>query len=67
MVDTLDNVAPAVTITSPAEASNDAAQTITGTVTSGGGAMVGQAVTFTDNGAALATAPFTPTATSPRR
>ena len=57
VVDTLDNVAPTVTITSAAEASNEAAQTITGTVTSGGqrhGRR--QAVTFKDNGMALATA-----------
>jgi len=38
VVDTLDNVAPTVTITSAAEANNVAAQTITGTVVSGGAA-----------------------------
>ncbi|MCK1494931.1 hypothetical protein IVB14_32120 [Bradyrhizobium sp. 180] len=57
VVDTLDNVAPTVTITSAAEASKTAAQTITGTVVSGGtAAIVGQTVTLTDNGVALATA-----------
>ena len=44
----VDNIAPTVTITSAAEASNTAAQTITGTVTSGGTAtVVGQTVTLT--------------------
>ena len=57
MVDTLDNVAPTVTITSAAEASKVAAQTITGTVASGGtAAVVGQTVTLTDNGTTLGTA-----------
>src|SRR5581483_7899178 len=57
VVDTLDNVPPTVTITSAAEASRNASQTITGTVTSGGAAaVVGQTVTLTDNGTALGTA-----------
>ena len=57
LVDTLDSVAPSVTITSAAEASNVAAQTISGTVASGGTAsVVGQTVALTDNGAALGTA-----------
>ena len=57
VVDTLDNIAPTVTITSAAEASNVAAQTITGTVASGGAAtVVGQTVTLTDNGTTLGTA-----------
>ena len=57
VVDTLDNVAPTVTIASAAEASNVAAQTITGTVTAGGTATVaGQTVTLTDNGTTLGTA-----------
>ena len=57
VVDTLDNVAPTVTITSAAEASNVANQTITGTVVSGGTAtVVGQTVTLTDNGTTLGTA-----------
>jgi uncharacterized repeat protein (TIGR03803 family) len=56
VVDTLDNIAPTVTISSAAEASNVAAQTITGTVASGGtAAVVGQTVTLTDNGAVLGT------------
>lgn len=56
VVDTLTD-APSVSITSPAEASNAAGQTITGTVVAGGTAtVVGQTVTLTDNGAALATA-----------
>ncbi len=56
VVDTLDNIAPTVTITSAAEAGNVAAQTITGTVVSGGVAsVVGQTVTLTDNGTTLAT------------
>jgi uncharacterized repeat protein (TIGR03803 family) len=57
VVDTLDNVVPTVTITSAAEASSVAAQTITGTVASGGTAAVaGQTVTLTDNGITLGTA-----------
>jgi len=57
VVDTLDNVAPTATITSAAEASKIADQTITGTVTSGGAAtVVGQTVTLTDNGTAIGTA-----------
>ncbi|WP_027573953.1 S-layer family protein [Bradyrhizobium sp. WSM1743] len=57
VVDTLDNIPPTVTITSAAEASNIAAQTITGTVVSGGAAaVVGQTVTVTDNGVTLGTA-----------
>jgi hypothetical protein len=57
VVDMLDNVAPTVTITSPAESGGIAAQAITGTVTSGGAAaVVGQIVTLTDNGTTLGTA-----------
>src|SRR5581483_2807132 len=57
VVDTLDNVPPTVIITSAAEASRNASQTITGTVTSGGAAtVVGQTVTLTDNGTTLGTA-----------
>jgi hypothetical protein len=57
VVDTLDNIAPTVSITSAAEASNVASQTITGTVTSGGAAVVaGQTVTLTDNGTVIGTA-----------
>ncbi|WP_316175741.1 choice-of-anchor tandem repeat GloVer-containing protein [Bradyrhizobium sp. SZCCHNRI1073] len=57
VVDTLDNIAPTVTITSAAEASNVAAQTITGTVSlDGAAAVVGQTVTVTDNGTTLGTA-----------
>ena len=60
LVDKLDSVAPSVTITSAAEASNVAAQTISGTVASGGTAsVVGQTVALTDNGAALGTAQVT--------
>ena len=56
-MDTLDNMAPTVTITSAAEASNVATQTISGTVASGGtAAVVGQTVTLTDNGTVLGTA-----------
>ncbi len=48
-------IVPALAITSSGEASSEASQTITGTVTSGGGATVaGQTVTLTDNGVALA-------------
>ena len=51
LTDTIDSVAPTVTLTSKAEASNVATQTIAGTVVSGGTAAVaGQTVTFTDNG-----------------
>ncbi|WP_316233882.1 hypothetical protein, partial [Bradyrhizobium sp. SZCCHNR2020] len=51
------NVLPIVTITSPAEASTVANQTITGTVSSGGAAaVVGQTVTLTDNGTTIGTA-----------
>src|SRR5581483_4074863 len=57
VVDTLDNVPPTVTIASAAEASKNASQTITGTVTSGGAAtIVGQTVTLADNGTTLGTA-----------
>jgi hypothetical protein len=57
VVDTLDNIAPTVTISSAAETSNVAAQTISGTVTSGGAAVVvGQTVTLTDNGTTLGAA-----------
>ncbi len=57
VVDTFDNIPPTVTITSAAEASNNASQTITGTVSSGGAAaVVGQTVTLTDNGTVLGTA-----------
>ena len=57
MVDTLDNIAPTVTISSVAEASNVATKLISGTVVSGGtAAVVGQTVTLTDNGIALGTA-----------
>ena len=57
VVDTLDNIAPTVTITSAAEASRNATQTVTGTVVSGGAATVaGQTVTLTDNGVTLGTA-----------
>jgi hypothetical protein len=57
VVDTLDNVPPTVAITSAAEASNVATQTITGTVTSGGTAtVIGQTVTLTDNGTTIGTA-----------
>ena len=59
--DTLDNIPPTVTITSTTEASNDARQTISGTVTSGGAAaVVGQTVTFTDNGTTLGSATVQP-------
>ena len=54
VVDTLDNIAPTIVIASAAEASNQPSQTIAGTVTSGGAALVvGQTVTLTDNGVAL--------------
>ncbi|BAM91984.1 putative calcium binding hemolysin protein [Bradyrhizobium oligotrophicum S58] len=57
VVDLRNNAAPTVTITSAAETSNVAVQTITGTVTSGGIAKVaGQTVTLTDNGVPLGTA-----------
>lgn len=56
IVYTLDDIAPTVTITSAAEASNIAGQTISGTVVSGGVAVVvGQTVTVTDNGVTLGT------------
>ena len=56
VVDTLDNIAPTIVIASAAEASNQPSQTIAGTVTSGGAALVvGQSVTLTDNGVALTT------------
>jgi hypothetical protein len=51
---TLDSVAPTVTISSTEEASNVANQTITGSIISGGAAVVvGQTVTLTDNGTTL--------------
>ncbi len=57
VIDTLDAIAPTVAITSPAEASNVAAQTIAGTAASGGtAAVIGRTVILTDNGAALGTA-----------
>ncbi|WP_409999057.1 beta strand repeat-containing protein, partial [Bradyrhizobium sp. SZCCHNRI2007] len=57
VVDTLDNIAPTVTITSAAEASNVANQTIAGTVTlDGAAAVVGQTVTLKDNGTTIGTA-----------
>jgi hypothetical protein len=57
VVVTLDDIAPTVALTSTSEASNVGIQTITGTVTSGGVAtVIGQTVTLTDNGTALATA-----------
>jgi hypothetical protein len=57
VVDTLDDVPPTVTITSLPESGNIAAQTIAGTVVSGGAALVvGQTVTLTDNGTTLGTA-----------
>lgn len=57
VVYTLDDVEPTVTITSAAETSGVAAQTITGSVVSGGAAaVVGQSVTLMDNGAKLAVA-----------
>uniref|UniRef100_UPI0028EC0B4E hypothetical protein n=1 Tax=unclassified Bradyrhizobium TaxID=2631580 RepID=UPI0028EC0B4E len=57
VVDTLDNIAPTVTITSAPEPGNAGAQTISGLVASGGTATVtGQTVTLTDNGSSLGTA-----------
>ena len=57
VVDTFDNTAPTVNVTSEAEASNVASQSITGTVASGGAAaVVGQTVTLTDNGYTIGTA-----------
>src|SRR5205807_9587513 len=41
VVDTLDNIAPTVTITSAAEASGRAKETITGTLESGGASAAG--------------------------
>ncbi|BAM90337.1 putative calcium binding hemolysin protein [Bradyrhizobium oligotrophicum S58] len=57
VIDLRNNAAPTVTITSAAETSNVAVQTITGTVTAGGiGKVVGQTVILTDNGVTLGTA-----------
>ncbi|WP_139020563.1 calcium-binding protein [Bradyrhizobium sp. ORS 285] len=57
VIDLRNNAAPTVTISSAAETSNVAVQTITGTVTAGGiGKVVGQTVTLTDNGVTLGTA-----------
>jgi uncharacterized repeat protein (TIGR03803 family) len=57
VVDTLDNIAPTVTITSAAVPGIAGAQTISGSVVSGGTATVtGQTVTLTDNGSLLGTA-----------
>jgi uncharacterized repeat protein (TIGR03803 family) len=57
VVDTLDNIAPILAISNAPLPGNTAAQTVSGTVTSGGtAAVVGQAVTLTDNGTALGTA-----------
>src|SRR5205085_11304018 len=57
VVDMLDDVAPTVTIASAAEASNVATQTITGTVVSGGTAVVvGRTVSSEENGVAIGTA-----------
>ncbi|WP_315719821.1 MULTISPECIES: calcium-binding protein [unclassified Bradyrhizobium] len=56
VVDTLDNVAPTVTITGVGSTGYGAAQTITGTVSlDGAGTVVGRTVTLTDNGMTLAT------------
>lgn len=54
MTNTTPPVAPTVTITSPAETSSTAAQTITGTVTTDA-VVAGQTVTLTDNGTVLGT------------
>ena len=63
VVDTLDNIAPTVAFTTVAETSNQANQTLIGAVTLAAGAaatVVGETVTFTDNGVALLpTAPVT--------
>ena len=58
VVDTLDNIAPAVAFTTVAETSNQPNQTLIGAVTLAAGAaatVVGEAVTLTDNGVALTT------------
>jgi hypothetical protein len=54
VVDTLDNIAPTLAITNAPVLGNTGAQTVSGTVASGGtAAVVGQIVTLTDNGNAL--------------
>lgn len=55
--DVMLNIAPpVVTITSPAESSANASQTVTGSVTSSSGAIVaGETATLTDNGVVLGT------------
>jgi hypothetical protein len=57
VVDTLDNIAPSLTISSAPAPGNTSAQTVSGSVASGGTATVaGRTVTLTDNGSALGTA-----------
>jgi hypothetical protein len=56
VIDTDPPVPPTVTITNAAEASNVAAQIITGTVTSADATVTGRMVTLKDNGTTLATA-----------
>jgi uncharacterized repeat protein (TIGR03803 family) len=54
VLDTLDNIAPSLTITNAPVPGRTGAQTVSGTVASGGAAaVIGQAVNLTDNGAAL--------------
>jgi hypothetical protein len=57
VVDTLDNIAPRLTIVYAPVPGSTTAQTVLGSVASGGTAtVVGQTVTLTDNGSALGTA-----------
>ena len=57
IVDTLDDIAPSLAISSAPAPGNTTSQTVSGSVASGGAAaVVGQTVTLTDNGDALGTA-----------
>jgi hypothetical protein len=57
VVDVLDDIAPSLVVSSAPVPGNTTAQTVAGSVASGGAAaVVGQAVTLTDNGDALGTA-----------
>src|ERR1700748_30352 len=57
VVDTLDDIAPAMTISSALVPGNTSTQTVSGSVVSGGtAAVVGQTVSLTDDGTALGTA-----------
>jgi hypothetical protein len=57
VVDTLDDIAPAMTISSAPVPGNTSTQTVSGSVVSGGtAAVVGQTLSLTDDGTALGTA-----------